>query len=50
VTGAFLEIGGADGNQKADKLAAKLKRLFKNTEVKIARPTKKVEIKNKGPG
>lgn len=43
--GLLLEIIGPDCGQKADKLAAKMREVFSDVNVKINRPTKKGEIR-----
>ncbi|KAL0892598.1 hypothetical protein ABMA27_014327 [Loxostege sticticalis] len=49
VTGAtIIEIPGATSNDKADSLAARLKQIFEEGDVKISRPTKCSELRVSG--
>lgn len=46
--GLILEIPGADGAQKADRLAEAMAGIFEGSEARIARPLKKTELRVTG--
>ncbi|RLU22914.1 hypothetical protein DMN91_005192, partial [Ooceraea biroi] len=46
VTGGYIfEVPGPDGNEKANAFANRLQEVFKDSNVKVARPSRKIDIR-----